>query len=138
MRVITSHIPGALLLFTASCCYSQVMVSEEPMHHNVFQNDFVRVLDVHVSPQDTTLFHRHELPSVFIVLTSVKTGSELVSDGSIAAAPVTYGNIWFDGFYTKPRVHRVWNSDTAEFHVMDIELLKKSFGETGRPYIKDR
>ncbi len=39
--------------------------------------------------------------------------------------PLTNGNIWFEGFYDKPRVHRVWNSDTSEFHVMDIEIVNR-------------
>jgi hypothetical protein len=35
--------------------------------------------------------------------------------------------MWFEGFYEKPRIHRVWNSDSAEFHVMDIELTNKNY-----------
>ena len=118
-----------LLIINAS--YAQLPVSKEPRHHKVFENDYVRVLDVHVVPGDTTLFHKHETPSVFIVLTNAKTGSELISDGTVTNPPVTYGNIWFDGFYIKPRIHRVWNNDTIEFHVMDIELLNKSYKDIG-------
>jgi hypothetical protein len=86
-----------------------------------------------VVPNDTTLFHKHEIPSVFIVLTNAKSGSELISQGTMSNAPVTYGNIWFDGFYTSPRIHRVWNSDTIEFHAMDIELLNKAYKEIDSP-----
>src|SRR5450432_4066982 len=105
----------------------------EPRHHNVFENAYVRVLDVHILPGDTTLFHKHETPSVFIVLSNAKTGSEVISEGATINAPATYGNIWFDGFYLRPRIHRVWNSDTIEFHVMDIELLHKAYGEIDPP-----
>ena len=108
-------------------------VSIEPRHHNVFENAYVRVLDVHIVPGDTTLFHKHEIPSVFIVLSNAKTGSELISEGAMTNAPVTYGNIWFDGFYSGPRIHRVWNSDTIEFHVMDIELLNTAYKDIGSP-----
>ncbi len=30
-------------------------------------------------------------------------------------------------FMKQPRIHRVWNSDTTEFHVMDIELTNKNY-----------
>lgn len=112
---------------------AQIPVSEEPRHHKVFENPYVRVLDVHLVPGDTTLFHKHETPSVFVVLSNAKTGSELISNGEMTNAPVTYGNIWFDGFYSRPRIHRVWNNDTIEFHVMDIELLSKAYKEICYP-----
>ncbi len=112
---------------------AQVPVSKEPRHHNVFENDFVRVLDVHIAPKDTTLFHKHETPSVFIVLTPVKTGSEVIMEEMHATALSKDAAISFEGFYKKPRVHRVWNEDTAEFHVMDIELLNKNPRNIGSP-----
>ncbi len=104
---------------------AQVPVSKEPRHHNVFENAFVRVLDVHVPPGDTTQFHKHETPSVFIVLTPVKTGSEVVIEEIKSTALSKDATISFEGFYEKPRIHRVWNEDTVEFHVMDVEILNK-------------
>jgi hypothetical protein len=112
-----------MMLLAAIKGYSQIQVSQEPRHHMVLENDWLRVLDVHVSPHDTTLMHKHSTPSVFLMLSRTKTGSEaLIEPGP----PLfTAGDIWFEGFYDKPRVHRVWNEDTVEFHVMDIELLHK-------------
>lgn len=115
---------------------AQIPVSKEPRHHNVFENAFVRVLDVHVSPGDTTRFHKHETPSVFIVLTHVKTGSEVIMEEMHATALSKDAAISFEGFYTKPRIHRVWNEDTAEFHVMDIELLNKNPGNISPPVLQ--
>ena len=104
---------------------SQVPVYKEPMHHLVFQNNFVRILDVHVPPGDTTLFHKHETPSVFIRIKNAKTGSEVIMEEQ--QSPVLVGNdtLSFEGFYSSPRVHRVWNSDATAFHVMDVELLSR-------------
>ena len=106
-------------------CTAQVPVSKEPMHHNVFENAFVRVLDVHIKPGDTTQFHKHETPSVFIVLHPVKTGSEVIVEEAKATVFQKDAFITFEGFYKSPRIHRVWNEDTAEFHVMDVEILNK-------------
>jgi hypothetical protein len=108
-------------------CPAQVPVRNEPRHHNIFDNGTVRILDVHIPPGDTSLFHIHATSSVFLVLSERKTGSQVISEEDRSKSPIPhYGNIWFEGFYTQPRIHRVWNSDTAEFHVMDIELTKKN------------
>jgi hypothetical protein len=100
---------------------AQIQVSKEPRHHNVFENQWVRILDVHIPPHDTSIMHKHSTPSVFMVLSNTKTGSQvLIEPGKPSFSD---GNIWFEGFYDKPRVHRVWNEDTVEFHVIDMELL---------------
>ena len=112
------------ILAGALSCPAQIQVSKEPMHHNVFENDRVRVLDVHIPPGDTSLMHKHSTPSVFIVLTNTKTGSQVIVEPE--KLRLTEGNIWFESFYDKPRIHRVWNSDTTEFHVIDMELLNKN------------
>src|SRR6476660_3927863 len=110
-------------LFITVHCLAQVPVSKEPMHHNVFENAYVRVLDVHIKPGDTTQFHKHETPSVFILLHSVKTGSEVIVEEAKATVLKKDAFISFEGFYKSPRIHRVWNEDTIEFHVMDVEIL---------------
>lgn len=109
-----------LLLFSARAAHAQIQVSQEPRHHKVLDNEWVRVLDVHIPPHDTTMMHKHSTPSVFLVLSNTKTGSQvLVEPGKTSFAD---GNIWFESFKDTPRIHRVWNEDTVEFHVMDIEL----------------
>lgn len=113
-----------VLMAGALSSSAQIQVSEEPRHHKVFENAWVRVLDVHVPPGDTSLMHKHSTPSVFIVLTNTKTGSQTIVEPT--KMNLSDGHIWFEGFYDKPRIHRVWNSDTSEFHVMDMELLNKN------------
>lgn len=108
------------IIASLSSAYTQIQVSQEPRHHKVFENEWVRVLDVHIPPHDTSLMHKHSTPSVFLILSNTKTGSQtLIEPGKPS---FTDGNIWFEGFYEKPRIHRVWNEDTVEFHVMDVEL----------------
>jgi hypothetical protein len=106
-----------LSLLTAA----QVPVRDEPRHHNVFENSYVRLLDVFLGPHDTTQFHVHATPSVFTTFTKTATGSQLISgqpSGDLSVA----GRSWYDSLST-PRIHRVWNEDTTWFHVMDIELV---------------
>jgi hypothetical protein len=115
-------------LFLYLFSFSQVQVSKEPRHHNIFENDHVRILDVHIPSGDTTQIHVHSTPSVFVILTNhVKVGSQVISEEKRANLNTSDNdNIWFEGFYTTPRIHRVWNSDTKEYHVMDIELTNKN------------
>jgi hypothetical protein len=107
---------------------AQVPVSKEPMHHDVLDNAHVRLLDVHIPPGDTSQFHIHATPSVFLILSDAKTGSQVLQEEDHSKSPIPdYGNMWFEGFYKLARIHRVWNSDTLTFHVMDIELPNKNY-----------
>ena len=110
-----------IILLLCLSTTAQVPVRDEPRHHNVFENTYVRLLDVFLGPHDTTQFHVHNTPSVFTTFTKTATGSQLVSgqpSGDLSVA----GKSWYDSLAT-PRIHRVWNEDTVWFHVMDIELV---------------
>jgi len=113
-----------ILLTVAITCSivitAQIHVRDEPRHHNVFENEFIRILDVHLGPGDTTLYHLHNTPSVFIRFTNTNVGSQLIGKQSQKGANIT-GEVSYDNLNT-PRTHRVWNEDTSWFHVMDIEL----------------
>jgi hypothetical protein len=102
-----------------------VAASKEPLHKNVFENQYVRILDLHIAPGDTTLFHKHETPCVSLSLHPVRTGAQTIVDDRSPKLPSLDRRITFDGFYQSPRIHRVWNRDTSIFHWMDIEVLAK-------------
>ena len=109
--------------FVVFCCiisFSQVPVRDEPRHHNVFENEFLRVLDVYLKPGDTTQYHLHNTPSVFIILSNSNVGSRLLGGQPQKGANIN-GVISYDSL-AKPRTHQVWNEDTSWFHVMDVEL----------------
>lgn len=113
------------ILFGSVSLYSlfpsaQVHVRDEPRHHNVFENEFVRILDVHLGPNDTTLYHLHNTPSVFIIFKDTNVGSQLWGKQPQKGANVN-GLVDYDSIAI-PRIHRVWNEDTSWFHVMDVEL----------------
>lgn len=102
-----------------------VAASKEPLHKNVFENQYVRVLDLHIAPGDTTLFHKHEIPCVSVSLHPVRTGSQTIVDDRGPKVASLDRRITFEGFYQSPRIHRVWNRDTSVFHWMDVEVLTK-------------
>ena len=110
---------GSLILYSLFPS-AQVQVRDEPRHHNVFENELVRILDVHLGPNDTTLYHLHNTPSVFIIFTNANVVSQLWGKQPQKGASVN-GIVDYDSIVI-PRIHRVWNEDTSWFHVMDIEL----------------
>lgn len=114
------HFFNLIILFQGMLLHAQVHVRDEPRHHNVFENEFVRILDVFLAPGDTTQYHLHNTASVFTFLTTTTTGSQLQgqspSKSTSAANTAQYDSL------VAPRIHRVWNEDNHWFHVMDIEL----------------
>jgi len=112
----------AAILLCSSVLIAQVQVSREPRHKNVFENKYIRILDVWLPPGDTTLFHIHSTPSVFLhfsnaTFTSQAKGQDWVKDKAVA------GTAWYRSFSPDIQVHRVSNCDTIPFHVNDIEIL---------------
>ena len=103
----------------------QVPVHEEPRHHLVFQNKEIRILNVLIPPGDTSQYHIHTTPSLFIRLSSTTTGSQLqggkASEGKSVAETILFENLAPPNI----RTHRVWNADKDTFNVMDVELLLK-------------
>jgi len=125
-----------LLLSLILLCHfirAQVPVSKEPRHHTVFENSKVRALNVLIPPGDTTQYHLHSTPSVFINFTKTNTGSQLLNQQPQKSTSVP-GTIYFENLSApNTRVHRVWNNDAAVFHVMDVELLGKDTGFAEAP-----
>ncbi len=108
-------------------------VHEEPHHQPVFQNKEIRILNVLIAPGDTTQYHIHHTPSVFINFTSTLTGSQL-QGGKASNGKSTPGRILFENLAPPNiRTHRVWNDDRDTFHVIDVELLYKNSGFSQKP-----
>ena len=62
-----------LLMLTAFIAYktqAQVPVREEPHHKPVLENNYVRLLDVHLNAGDTTQYHIHATPSVIVFISN--------------------------------------------------------------------
>ena len=72
----------ATLLFSSFLFYdtisAQVPVRNEPHHKVVLENEFVRLIDVHIPSHDTTLTHIHAAPSVIVFLSKTTIGTQIV------------------------------------------------------------
>jgi quercetin dioxygenase-like cupin family protein len=120
-------------LNTDSTKPAAVQLSAEAHHHPKFENEFVRVWDVTVEPQDETLWHIHHYDDVVISFGNAKLRVE-----TIGATPVEsqwkFGEVRFNkAAYT----HRALNIGTTPFHNLTIELLKPGGGSAGSPKRSD-
>ena len=99
-----------------------VAVEQEPHHHVVFENQYVRVLDVLVNPGDTTLFHKHSLDNVAVQLSDANIKRQFPGEDWVVA-PAKEGSVGFVAGTRTPYTHRISNAGATVFHVMDIEIL---------------
>jgi len=121
MKNKTTVMAAAILFFAASA-FAQVQVSKEPRHKKVLENKYIRLLNVWIQPGDTSLFHIHSTPSVFLILTTATTVSQIMG-GEWEKGRYEAGYSWYRSFFQDTLIHRVGNSDTVPFHVTDVELL---------------
>jgi quercetin dioxygenase-like cupin family protein len=112
----------AVVPLSRAASQARVTLDHESKHHQVFVNQWTRVLDVVVPGGDSTLYHVHPNDYVFVTFGAVTLKSQalgaakadlVLADGEVrmTAAPIT---------------HRVLNVSTNPFHNLTIELLKSS------------
>lgn len=79
-----------------------VPVANEPHHHLVFENSYVRVFRVSVPAHDATLLHQHDLPYVYVslgpadVINAVAGKPEarlVMADGQVGYSPGHFAHI---------------------------------------------
>lgn len=111
-----------IVILFSTMLTAQVQVSKEPLHKKMLENKYIRLLDVWIQPGDTTLFHIHSTPSVFVHFTNTVVCSQIKGKGW-ETGKNTEGNASYRSFFNDKVVHRVSNCDTVPFHVTDVELL---------------
>jgi quercetin dioxygenase-like cupin family protein len=99
-----------------------VPVEQEPHHRIVFENQYVRVLDVVVPPGAMTLFHKHSLDNVSVQLSDTTLNNQALGE-EWTSRPVAEGQVGFRAGTKTPYTHRIMNAGATEFHVIDVEIL---------------
>lgn len=114
--------PFAIVAVAGSLAVAQtvVPVHEEPHHTPVFENPWVRVLDVRFQAGVESLYHRHALHNVAIRITGGTTRADPVGGEGVPRYSPT-GSVVFHSA-SPPYVHRVVNVGTAPVHIVDVEL----------------
>lgn len=100
-----------------------VPVEEEPHHHVVLQNQYVRVLDVLFPVGEVALFHTHSNDNVSVELSGDKTKSQPMGGEWSAPGDVVPGRVGFHKARGQAYTHRVGSAGTQPFHVIDVEIF---------------
>ena len=79
-------------------------------------------MDAWVQPGDTTMFHIHSTPSVFLHFSDALMSSQSKGQNWVTERTVP-GYAWYRSFTPDSIVHRVANGDTVPIHVIDVEIL---------------
>jgi peptidyl-dipeptidase Dcp len=124
---LSSRLTVPLLLFLAAAPSQSVPVSEEPMHHRKFENEYVRIYDVVVPPHGQTLVHVHEHDYIFVALGDSHVRSE-PSGGNAVELVLKNGEARFT---SAPLTHRAVNLADTPFHNLTIEILKPADSPLG-------
>jgi quercetin dioxygenase-like cupin family protein len=103
-----------------------VPVRDEPRHKVVFENQYVRIIDVQIQPGEVTAYHVHEIPSVVVYLTKSSNRSQSWGESTFLSRDTTPGDSRFVAYDEKPLTHRVTNTGTTFYRVFDIELMRKA------------
>jgi hypothetical protein len=117
-----------LLLVTTSRVFAQesVPMHEEPRHRLVLTHRQLRVMDVRIRPGDTTLFHVHDVPALYVAVLAAPVDIQLLKGrwgGTHPAADPGRkpGDVNVDTSYVRqPITHRVTNVGQRMFNLIAI------------------
>src|SRR6478735_8908555 len=85
----TKHFIHLLILLLAfNKIQAQVPVIKEPRHKTVLLNNYIRLIDVHLDPHDTTLYHIHATPSVIVFISRSLIGTQDMSGTGLPSGEV--------------------------------------------------
>jgi uncharacterized Zn-binding protein involved in type VI secretion len=114
----------AILLLSARLAFAQdpavITMDQEPHHHLILQNDYVKVFNVEVSPGDSIVLHKHDQDTVAIAI-----GDQMVTVGIPGKPDVHSKNadaqvrLQRSGYMHSTRV----DGDTP-YHTVAVELLR--------------
>lgn len=125
-------LPCLLFLIACGACAQEMIdkvvpITQEPSHHLVLENKYVRVFNVEVAPHFATRVHRHDYDYVFVTL-----GDSDVSNEKVHAEPVELklkdGETHFTpgGF-----AHKAVNLAETPFHNITIEFVEPGMTSGG-------
>jgi quercetin dioxygenase-like cupin family protein len=99
-------------------------VEDEPHHHLVYENQYLRMLEVRLAPRETTEFHTHSHDNLAVRLSEAMFTRQDQGQGWVPIAKVVPGEVSLTKGAESPYTHRVRNAGPTPFRVIDVELLQ--------------
>ena len=102
---------------------------KEPRHHLVFENEWVRVMDVQVVAGDTTDYHVNADRHVGIIIATARTWEQRLGEAASPSEDTDkVGDVFDNADASLPYTHRVGNIDHKPFHYIVGQILRRSEG----------
>jgi quercetin dioxygenase-like cupin family protein len=105
-----------------------VPVESAPFHFQVFENDYVRFLNVLIPPGKVGAYHRHSIDFAQVIVEATDRLEATVLDKPMGLVSLKTGQVLFAGYSKAPLIHQVANAGQTSFHVMGIEILDSQPG----------
>lgn len=105
---------------TAEGEIKSVPVKEEPHHHLVFENPYIRLYSVAIPANSATLVHRHEKPYIFVAIGSAEFTNAVAGKAPVHAK-MPDGEF---GYSAGGFAHQVKTDAGLPFNNIDVELLQ--------------
>jgi quercetin dioxygenase-like cupin family protein len=130
---------GLMLFLAASAGASAqevVPVHEEPRHHLVLEQSSFQILDIRFLPGDTTLFHTHDAPIHYVVISASSINTQVLGETwstvgtDSSALPVGSGSSNVE-YARQPVTHRVANTGSNLFRL--IAVVNRGRGRLSPP-----
>jgi quercetin dioxygenase-like cupin family protein len=100
---------------------------KESRHHLVFENEWVRVMDVRVPARDTTDYHVHADRHVGVVIATARTWEQRLGEAASAPEDTDHvGDVFDNADRSLPYTHRVGNVSDQPFHYIVGQILRRS------------
>ena len=121
----------SLTFLLPTSAQSFVPIEKEPRHRLKFENQYVRVFDVFIPPNDTSLFHTHVNDGLSVRLTDARIRDEALG-GTPEDITVKRGAVSF-ALRPSPLTHRVSNIGITPFRNIFVEVLPSAGMAPGAP-----
>jgi hypothetical protein len=118
------RVMAALLL--AAPVAAQVQVSEEPRHVPVFRDGPVSILDVRLTPHDTSMYHVHDAATLYVPIHPQPADAQVLGRdwfGLTRTSPNRFANVPFvldTAYASTPLTHRVVNIGDALYRLIVV------------------
>ncbi len=110
-----------IYVFLVSHLAGQVPVHEEPLHHVIYEDEEIRILEIEAIPGDTSLVHRHDYNYCYIATQGGRLWLEDLGEQSREVnLPTHYAGGKFE-LSEGPFVHRFANIDTSNISFFTVE-----------------
>ncbi len=135
--MIRSLLPLLLVITSRVSAQVPVPMHEEPRHRVVLSHQEVRVMDVKIRPGDTTLFHVHDVPALYVAVSTAPVDIQLLGKAWGGTHPAADpgrkpGDVNVDTSYVRqPVTHRVTNVGSKLFNLIAITNSNVSPGDSG-------